>query len=193
MAAGDDGLAVKTVAPKESKRAEGMSNVKPDLRRPSPTTCYLSPGLRLRPHHLLDIVAAHGAGRAFLDPHPYGHALASVAARVLADLEVVVEFICAADDICAPCRYLVNGTCTDDIKRFDPPVSKQVYNDALDRRLFSHLKLAELATMTVRKFLALVRHRLEGIEAIWEGNPGEVVQQKKSDLESGLLKLSNDP
>jgi len=49
----------------------------------------------LRPHHLLDIISAHGRGEKF-SPHPYGHALHRAAASVLNDLSLEIEFVLGA-------------------------------------------------------------------------------------------------
>jgi hypothetical protein len=79
--------------------------------------------MRARPHHLLDIIAQYGASQPFV-PSPYGHAVHTVAAALIADPEVQIEFGLGADDICAPCQHLVNGRCDDVVGSVDPPVSK---------------------------------------------------------------------
>jgi hypothetical protein len=69
--------------------------------------------MKLRPHHLLDIISDYGHGVEYT-PHPYGHALHTVAAQVLTDLSLEIEFVLAADAICDPCRHLQsNGVCDD--------------------------------------------------------------------------------
>jgi len=68
--------------------------------------------MHLRPHHLLDIVTEYGAGTTF-EPHPYGHAVHTCAEVVLNDLDTEVQFVVAADFICAPCVHLVDGVCDD--------------------------------------------------------------------------------
>ncbi|MFB3893443.1 MAG: DUF1284 domain-containing protein [Phycisphaerae bacterium] len=119
--------------------------------------------MRLRPHHLIDIVTSFGQGRQF-SPHPYGHALHTVAREVLANPDIEVEFIIGADDICQPCSHLTpDGRCDDILTRFDPPISKQDYNDALDRRVFKHMGMAPGNKMTVRQFLERVASRLPGL------------------------------
>jgi len=143
--------------------------------------------VQLRPHHLLDIISQHGAGTPF-EPSEYGHALHTVAAAVLADPQMNIEFVVDADDICAPCKHLVNGRCDDVLRRFDPPKSKQEYNDDLDRRLFVYLGMAEGATMTFARFLRLIREHLDGLEQVCT-HPGEDAARRRENLERGLDKL----
>lgn len=143
--------------------------------------------MRARPHHLIDIVCRYGAGTQFR-PHAYGHAVPSVAERVIADPEVLIEFGIGADDICAPCVHLVEGRCDDIVSSLDPPVSKQEYNDALDRRLLDFLGMTEGQTMTFREYLGVLRTHLEGLAPIC-AHPGETPEARHRRLVAGLEKL----
>ena len=143
--------------------------------------------MRARPHHLIDIITQYGAGQAF-EPSEYGHAVHTVAAQVIADPEVCIEFGVGADDICAPCKHLANGRCVDVIRAFDPPASKQDYNDALDQRLLEFLGMREGQTMNFREYLAVLRDHMEGLAELcaW---PGEEPARRREKLERGLLEL----
>jgi hypothetical protein len=143
--------------------------------------------MRLRPHHLVDIIVQHGEGEPFR-PHPYGHALHSAAAAVIGDHETRIQLVVGADDICAPCAHLVNGRCDDVLGQLDPSPSKQAYNDGVDRRLLAHLGIAEGAAMTFREYLHAVRGRLTGMETVVT-HPGEDPALKLSRLSEGLRKL----
>jgi hypothetical protein len=141
----------------------------------------------LRPHHLLDILRDYGYGIR-CEPHEYGHALHVVAERVMADPDREVEFVVAADDICRPCRNLrADGSCADTMERDGKTVSKQIYNDALDRRLWTHLGLEKTNRMTAREFFRLVAERLDGIEDVCT-HPGEEKIYRKNGLVEGLRK-----
>ena len=108
--------------------------------------------MNLRPHHLIDIITHYGNDVEFI-PHPYGHAVHTVAAQVLSHLVVVVEFVLGADDICAPCQHLQpDGRCDDVLRQLAAPVPKQAYNDELDGRLFSFFGITPGVRMTVRQF-----------------------------------------
>ena len=71
--------------------------------------------IAIKPHHFVDIVRAVGEGRTQNEPHPYGHALHSVTAAILADLCVPLRIELGADDICLPCCHNIDGLCDDTI------------------------------------------------------------------------------
>ena len=144
--------------------------------------------MRLRPHHLIDIVRDHGH-RVPLEPHPYGHAVHTVAARVLHDLDLEVTFVLAADDICTPCRHLrADGQCEDVLSQFDEPVSKQAYNDDLDARVFAHMGMQPGARLTVRAFLETPRAHVPGIEEVCT-HPGKDRAHRLDGLQEDLARL----
>ena len=144
--------------------------------------------MKLRPHHLIDIVSSYGRGTEF-SPHPYGHALHTVAARVLAEPSLQIELVLAADDICAPCRHLqADGSCDDVLAQLAEPPPKQAYNDDLDARVFSYLGLEPHAQLTVRAFLERLHERVPGIEEICT-HPGEDRAERLRDLRRGLERL----
>lgn len=143
--------------------------------------------MRARPHHLVDIICQCGAGTPFR-PSPYGHAVHTVADRIIAYPETVIEFGVGADDICAPCIHLVDGRCDDLVGSLDPPVSKQEYNDALDERLLAFLGMSEGQTMTFREYLRVLRAHLEGLAQVC-AHPGETPEARHQRLVAGLEKL----
>ena len=65
----------------------------------------------IKPHHFIDIITYLGAGKETFEPHPYGHAVHSVAAKILHDRDIRLEFVLGADDICKPCIHNINGCC----------------------------------------------------------------------------------
>jgi hypothetical protein len=137
---------------------------------------------------LIDIVCDYGHGVAFT-PHPYGHAVHVVAAKVIDDPDLEVEFVLAADDICAPCRHLrADGQCEDVLGQLAEPTSKQTYNDGLDRRLFARLGMDPGTRMGVRAFLARLDAHMPGIVGIC-AHPGEEEQHRLEGLREGLRKF----
>ncbi|MEN6545460.1 MAG: DUF1284 domain-containing protein [Armatimonadia bacterium] len=143
--------------------------------------------MRARPHHLIDIITQYGAGSPF-EPCSYGHAVHTVAAEVIANPDVLIEFGIGADDICAPCVHLVNGRCDDLIRCFDPPVSKHEYNDDLDQRVLRFLGMQEGEVMTFRQYTQVLRGHLDGLAELCS-HPGEEPQEKHQKLAQGLEKL----
>lgn len=148
--------------------------------------------LELRPHHLLDIICDYGH-RIQYQPHEYGHALHLVAEQVLERLDQEIIFVIAADAICRPCRHLrSDGSCDDVLHQLAEPISKQSYNDELDRRLWSYLGLDKGNRMTVRQFLRRVHQHLPGIEMIC-AHPGEERGYRRVGLQEGLKRLRIGP
>jgi len=143
--------------------------------------------MELRPHHLLDILSDHGHGSTF-EPSPYGHAVHSVARKVLADSNIKIKFVVGADEICRPCKHLQPGGKCDDVLRSLPQRSKQEYNDALDRRLLELYQIPEGTVMTVREYFELVSRHTPGLEEICS-HPGEDPAQRLAGLLRGLEKV----
>ena len=144
--------------------------------------------MKLRPHHILDILRNYGHGRTF-EPHPYGHALHTVARAILSDLAIDIELIIGADAICQPCQRLQpDGICDDILPQLVHPLSKQLYNDTLDQRLFAYLGLSPGITLTLRDVLEAVNAKVPGLEAICV-HPQESAQFRLNGLIYGLQKL----
>jgi hypothetical protein len=142
----------------------------------------------LRPHHLLDILRDYGYGIRY-EPHEYGHALHIVAEEVWVDPDREIELVVKADDICRPCRMLrVDGSCGDTMQKDGRQVSKQAYNDALDRRLLDYLGCEAGSRMTVNGFLIRIRERLDGLTEICT-HPGEEKEYRKMGMVEGWKKL----
>jgi hypothetical protein len=140
---------------------------------------------------VLDIISAYGRDAEFA-PHPYGHAVHSVARALIANPDTAVEFVIGADDICAPCTHLqADEQCDDILAQLDPPLSKQSYNDALDTRLFEALALPRGESMSFRAYLALVSRHLPGLADICS-HPGEDPAKRLAGLRRGLEKLGVD-
>jgi len=144
--------------------------------------------MKLRPHHVLDIVSSYGHDEEF-KPHEYGHAVHTVALSIVADIDQEVEFIVGADEICKPCKHLdPDGQCDDMLRQMDPPKSKQEYNDDLDNGLFGYLGLSIDSVMTMREYLEIVNTRVPGIEQVCT-HPKEDPGLRLKGLEQGLIKL----
>ena len=144
--------------------------------------------MELRPHHVLDIVSAHGHDAEFA-PHPYGHGVHTVAAAIVADPDLEATLVVGADEICRPCKHLQpDGSCDDVLSQLSPPISKQQYNDDLDRRLLAYLGLEAGATMTLRRYLEIVKGKVPGIETVCT-HPGRDAAKRLAGLTRGLEKL----
>jgi len=144
--------------------------------------------MKLRPHHVLDIVSGYGQDVEF-KPHPYGHAVHTVARSILSNVDLEFEFAVGADEICQPCTHLrPDGQCDDVLHQLEPPISKQKYNDDLDRRLLDYLGLTPAKAITIREYLEVVAKSLPGVEKICT-HPGEDQEARRRGLQRGLARL----
>ena len=124
--------------------------------------------IRIKPHHFVDIICQHGEGVAF-SPHPFGHALHEVAARLLSGGEARLVVELGIDDICAPCRHNVGGKCNDrlDAATHGGVTTKHDYNLALDRRWCERLELEQGSELSVREFCSLLLARAGELGALY--------------------------
>jgi len=148
--------------------------------------------IRIKPHHLVDIVMTLGAGQERYQPHPFGHALNTVAHRVLSDMGTLVQVELGADDICRPCLHNIQGMCDDNIdnsSRPRVPQSKRSWNLRLDRRWCRRLGLRRGDLLTVEEFFRLLRRRAGDIDDIYRELPPDNVASRAENLRRGLDKL----
>jgi len=143
--------------------------------------------LKLRPHHVLDIIRNYGHFEKFT-AHPYGHAQHLVSQKLISNLNTPIKLIIGSDDICTPCIHLLpNGLCGDVLHQLEEPVSKQEYNDSLDRKLFPYLGLKENSVITFQGFLKIVNQKTPGIEEICS-HPKEEKSYRLEGMIKGLQK-----
>jgi hypothetical protein len=144
--------------------------------------------LRLRPHHILDIVRNIGHDRK-IEPHLLGHDLHLVTIRIIENIDQALLLVVGADDICLPCTKLNSDSlCVDVLPQCDDRPSKQIYNDILDLKVLDYLNLKDREQLTVRDYLNCVNAKLEGIEKICS-HPKEDESYRLNGLKKGLIKL----
>jgi hypothetical protein len=143
--------------------------------------------LKLRPHHILDILRTYGHGKDFT-PHQYGHSLHKVAEKLFSDLTIKIQLTNKNDEICEPCIHLLpNGLCDDVLHQLKNPISKQQYNDSLDQKLFVYLNLEQNFILTFTEYLKLINNKVPGIEDICT-HPKEDKKYRLDGLIKGLQK-----
>jgi len=148
--------------------------------------------IRIKPHHFIDIITAFGRGQTTFEPHPYGHAVHTVAARLLRDRDALLELELGADDICAPCTHNVDGLCDDTIDtsfRPEAPSSKREYNLLIDQRWCERLGLAQGDRLTARELCQRLQDRMGDLTEIYRENPPERTTARARDLHAGIRKL----
>lgn len=141
----------------------------------------------LRPHHLIDIIRNIGQERPNV-PHPYGHAQHIITSRLLGQSIKEVQFIIGADDLCKPCKHLINGKCEDMLPQLEGKVSKHHYNNDLDRRVAEYLGLKEGEIMRLDEFLDMIEQKLTGLIPLCS-HPKENMETRLDGLQKGIEKL----
>ncbi len=141
--------------------------------------------IKMRPHHLLDIVTNFQRDD---DPdyerEPGENGVRTVVRMVGRDLDFGIELVVGPDFICEPCSHLQpNGRCERILDRHDPPQAMDDYNDPLDERILGYLGLAAGTVMTAREYLGRVNARLPGIEEVCTH-----ATSRKEDRRDGLVR-----
>ena len=144
--------------------------------------------LKLRPHHILDIVRNIGHGIEPV-PHAYGHLVHEITRQLMSDPEQYCQLVIANDDICGPCIHLDSDRkCGDVLRQLENPVSKQGYNDQLDHSLLQHLGIRPDSEMRVADFLEKVARVLDEVAGICT-HPKEDREYRLRGLRQGLTTL----
>jgi len=178
---------LKTIGSSALFALSGCANEKTRAANEKSTGTDIKP-MKLRPHHILDIVTDYGEGVRF-EPHPYGHSLHIVAKAITSDTSIKTQLVVGADAVCQGCKHLQpDGSCDDVLGQLDGKPSKQAYNDDLDRRLLDYLGLKAGTVMTIRQYLGKVNKKVPGIEKICT-HPKEDQQKRLANLAHGLVKL----
>lgn len=145
--------------------------------------------IAIKPHHFVDIITALGAGETDFQPHPYGHAVHSVAKEILADPSIDLRMELGADDICLPCCHNINGLCNDTIDvsfRPQAPESKREYNLLIDNRWAARLELRQDDILTARDLCLRIRDRAGNISDIYREIPTDRTAERQEKLQKGV-------
>ena len=149
----------------------------------------MSETIRIKPHHFIDIVSAIGRGQTTFEPHPYGHGVHTVAARLVEDRDTLLEIELGADDVCRPCTHNVDGLCDDVIDtsfRPQAPSLKREYNLLIDQRWCARLGLSQGDRLTAREFCLILRDRMGDVTDVYREPPSERTAKRAEDLRAGI-------
>ena len=146
----------------------------------------------IKPHHFIDLVTTYGAGTLDLEPHPYGHAVHTVARQILdnRDVELVMEL--GADDICVPCSHNIGGVCDDTIDTsFRPaaPSSKREWNLLIDERWCARLGLAPGDRLSAREFCHKLQNSAGDLYDIYREVPRTMTDERRGKLAAGVARF----
>ena len=152
--------------------------------------------IHIKPHHFIDIITAFGRGQVELEPHPYGHAVHTVAARVLKDPDTPLKMDLGADDICGPCTHNIDGLCDDTIDtsfRPEAPSSKREWNLMIDQRWCARLGLKEGERLTAREFCEKLRDLAGDLTNIYREIPPDRTAERAGHLGEGVRSFLMEP
>ncbi len=152
----------------------------------------MSEPIRIKPHHFIDIIRDYGAGEVSSEPHPYGHAVHLVAARIVSDPDTPLVMELGADDICQPCRHNIAGLCDDTIEApfgRGAPISKREHNLALDDRWCERLGLEQGDRLTAREFCERLREAAGDITDMYREEPPANAAARGRSIREGIAKV----
>lgn len=148
--------------------------------------------IHIKPHHFIDIITHSGAGTLTFEPHQYGHAVHSVAKRIIADKNILLKMELGADDICKPCIHNINGLCDDTIDtsyRPEAPPLKHEWNLLIDNRWCERLGIKQGDTIIAREFCMLIKDKAGDITDIYREISHERTQKRLEKLKKGIAKF----
>ena len=141
--------------------------------------------LRIKPHHLLDIIRDLGAGKKH-EPHPYGHDVHRLARILRHNPHTVFVLTAEADSICEPCCNLIDSRCVDTTTSPGGEISKESWNRLIDGRIFKRLGLEEGAAISALDFCRLASERLGDLYTLYAEVDPEKTAVREKNLTRGL-------
>jgi hypothetical protein len=126
------------------------------------------------------------------EPHPYGHAVHSVAAEILGNRNVVLQMTFGSDDICKPCKHNIDGVCDDEIDISHRPLApslKREWNLLLDERWCERLNIQEGRRLTAFDFCKLLQHDMGNITDIYREISVYRTAERAEKLQNGIVKF----
>ena len=130
--------------------------------------------IKMRPHHLLDILRDFGNDR-IRDAHPWGASLNSVTQIVLSKPDHEIEFVLKVDSICETCSQLNENTCE---AKINEQLLMRIYNDRLDIDLFRELKIKPNTKMTLIEFGVRVSENMNVLSLFTSPNENSFLRRK---------------
>lgn len=149
----------------------------------------MSAAILIKPHHFVDIITSFANGQRTFTPHPYGHAVHTVSARIRGDHKTLLQMELGADDICAPCCHNINGACDDTIDRSyrpDAPPLKNDWNLLLDQRWCRRLDIKSGDQFRARELCARIWEKMGDITDIYSEIPAGMTADRAVKLKKGL-------
>ena len=147
--------------------------------------------IKIKPHHLIDIITSFSADSVILEPHAYNHDVHSISRKILENNNTLLKIELGDDAICKPCIHNVHGICDDilDISnRPKVPSLKREWNLILDIRWCKRLHIKQGEIISVLKFCALLEEGSNNLLEIYKENNREHTMKREANLKKGLKK-----
>jgi len=141
--------------------------------------------MKLRIHHFYDIIRDLGSGKE-IKAHSSGHSYHNVLELIRKNPNLKIKIIICFDDVCIGCKFLRDGKCFDKITHRKDFISKEDFNNYLDKRIIGVSLFNEGDTLTPVELCKKVKYYLEKMEWIYEGNDSEHTKKKKENVIKGL-------
>ena len=141
--------------------------------------------INLRIHHFFDIIRAFGKGENSITPHPYGHSLHKVALIIKNNPELEIKIIIKCDSVCKECVYYKNGRCEDSIDYRKDFVSKEEFNNWLDKRIIEKCLIKEGEILTPIQLCEKAKLYLDNMKYIYSGNDSWHTEKRREDVSKG--------
>ena len=149
----------------------------------------MSDVINIKPHHFIDIITKYGAGTLSFSPHPYGHAVHSVAKNIIENHDSLLEIDLGADDICKPCIHNISGICDDTIDtsyRSAAPQSMREWNLLIDRRWCKRLGIGQGDRLSAIRLCEKIRDMKGDITGIYREIPAHLTAERLLNLGKGI-------
>ncbi|MHB9029763.1 MAG: hypothetical protein ACYC9O_13435 [Candidatus Latescibacterota bacterium] len=146
----------------------------------------------IRPLHFVDIICDYGAGTDRFEPHSYGHAVHTVANRMLEDRDVLLEITLEPDDVCTPCSHNIDGVCDNLIDRSYRPSAPPLMRDwdlLINQRWCARLNMKEGDRFTARELCQRLRDYAGDITEIFPEILDGRIALKEKNMREGIRKF----
>ena len=153
-----------------------------------------SQNILIKPHHFIDIIKLYGAGLNHFTPDErFGHDFYRIGNMILSDKDVKLSFTIDSDDICKPCKCLIDNKCSDFMSNGFLYKSKEEWNKIIDKRLINYLDIQEDINLSSEEFCEIIQLKLTDniIKRIWSERPKEETVKRIKFLKKGVLKYLN--
>lgn len=148
--------------------------------------------IRIRPLHFVDILCDYGAGTDVFEPHPFGHAVHTVANDFLKNKDRMLEITLEPDAVCIPCVHNVGNVCDNLLDRTGRPSAPVMMRDwdlAINQRWCARLGIGEGERYTARQLVERLRDRKGDINDIFPEILDNRIKIKAVNLDKGIEKF----